>query len=149
MKANVQVRYGLAALAIAGGALAASAAPALAAGPPVPPGCSFDQATGVETCVTTTTTTTTYGPVSTSGSASTTVGGVTGQQICTVAAGPGNYTSFNLSNIVLNETVTTTTTTQRHGLNGKVFSTSTATSTTLNSLQPGPGNGSGIGCGIG
>jgi hypothetical protein len=135
----VRIRHGFAVLAIAAGAFAVTgAAPAFADAPPVPPGCSFDQATGVETCVTTTTTTSTAGPFYTTGfvPATTTFGGVTGQQICDLYEGNGTpWEYIRLSGLSLKETVTTTTTTERHGLNGKVFDTSTSTSTSLTGIE--------------
>lgn len=125
----MNIRYVLVALATAGASLVIGAAPAFASGPPVPPGCSFDQ--GVLTCATTTTTTNTIGPFSTDGVsylASDTFGGFTGEQICEVNTGIGGAISINMSGVTLAETVTTTTTTERHGLNGNVFNTSTSTS---------------------
>jgi hypothetical protein len=127
----MNIRLGVAALAVAGAAIITSAAPALASGPPVPPGCSFDK--GVLTCVTTTTTTTTAGPFSTNGEVpiTTTFGEVvTGTQLC-----PSGADGVQLNDVYFNETVTTTTTTERHGLNGKVFNTSTATTPSFNSVS--------------
>jgi hypothetical protein len=88
----------------------------------------------VLTCITTTTTTTTAGPFSTNGEVpiTTTFGGVvTGTQLC--GGGP-DLDGVQLNDVYFNETVTTTTTTERHGLNGKVFNTSTATTPSFNSI---------------
>lgn len=107
-----------------------TAAPAFAGGPPVPAGCTFDQTDGVLSCITgSSTTTTTEGPFTTDGGVpvSTTFAGVTGLQLCDVS-GTENWTGIGLDDVSFTETVTTTTTTQRHGLHGKLFSTSTTTS---------------------
>jgi hypothetical protein len=117
-------------LAVAAASLVIGATPALASGPKVPPGCSFDQATGVLTCATTTTTTSTAGPFSTNGPvpASTTFGGFTGTQICDFVFGGGNPGTVVLTGVTLSESITATTTTEQHGLRGKVFDTSSSTS---------------------
>ena len=139
----MNLRRALVALAAAGALLVIGAAPALADGPPVPPGCSFDQATGVLTCVSTTTTTSTAGPYSTDGPvpATTTFGGFTGTQLCALI--PSGAITVSLSNLVLLESVTATTTTEQHGLHGKVFDTSTSTSAVLTGLR-----GGSLSCGV-
>jgi hypothetical protein len=139
----MSIRRILAALAVAGALLVAGAAPAFAAGPPVPAGCSFDQATGVLTCVTTTTTTSAIGPFSTIGAVpvSTTFDGVTGQQIVNTVFPGFGCIEVALQNATFSATFMTTTTTERHGLHGKVFDTSTSTS--LTSLTR---TGGGVGC---
>jgi hypothetical protein len=142
----MSIRHVVAALTVAGASLA-GAAPALADGPPVPPGCSFDQATGVLTCVTTTTTVSTVGPLTTGGDPSSTYGGVSGTQICDFYYGvSAPWTSISMTDVSLSETVTTTTTTERHGLHGKVFDTSTSTSTSLTGLVLPAG--SNLNCGV-
>lgn len=131
------------ALGIVGGfVLGVGAVPAFADGPPVPAGCTFNQATGVLSCVTSSSTTTTVGPFTTNGfvAASTTFGRFTGAQICTAELG-GSYAKILLTGALLTETVTTTTTTLQHGLHGKVFDTSTSTSTSLTNVIFGPGDG--------
>jgi hypothetical protein len=132
---NMNVRHVLVPLAAAGALLVISAAPAFAAGPPVPAGCSFDQATGVLTCVTTTASTSIIGPFTTNGYvvARTTFGGVTGTQICQNVYGHAER-FINLADVSLDITVTTTRTTEEHGLNGKVFDTSTSALTRLDSV---------------
>ena len=133
----MNIRRVLVALAAAGALLVIGAVPALADGPPVPPGCSFDQATGVLTCVSTTTTTSTAGPFTTNGPvpASTTFGGFTGTQLCALI--PAGAIRVTLTNLVLVESVTATTTTEQHGLHGEVFDTSTSTSAVLTGLGGG------------
>jgi hypothetical protein len=127
------LRSGFVALGVVTASLVLGMAPAFAAGPPVPAGCSLTQ--GVLTCTTTTTTTGTEGPFSTQGAfvpASTVFGDYTGAQICIATYGPepagGDYTSLSLDNTYVTATVTTTTTRQSHGLHGKVFVTSSSTS---------------------
>lgn len=136
----MKIRHGFAILAAAAGAsLVMGAAPAFADGRPVPSGCSFDRAIGVLTCVTTTTATSTVGPITTNGwvDASTTFGGFTGVEICDVGAFRESWKLIAMRGISLVETVSTTTTIERHGLHGKVFDTSTSTSTTLTHVQLG------------
>jgi hypothetical protein len=144
----MNVRSVAVALAAAGALLAGGAAPAFASGPPVPAGCNFDQATSVLTC--TTTTTTQVGPITTTdqglgtglagstpvywNSVSTTFDGFTGQQLCNLFVGSGsNPTVIMMLNVDL--AVTTTTTTEGHGLNGKVFATSATTSLKVSSAD--------------
>jgi hypothetical protein len=135
----MNIRPVLAALAVAGGLLVAGAAPAFASGPPVPPGCTFDQSDGVLTCVSTTTNATSVGPLSTSGAVTppATVDGLTVQQICVAVFGTsfGTFTDTALTNITFDVTVTATTTTERHGLNGKIFDTSTSASSAITGYQ--------------
>jgi hypothetical protein len=134
----VKIRFGLAvAAAAAGVSLVAGAAPAFASGPPVPAGCTFDQAIGVETCVTATTgTTSTVGPFTTNDvPVSTTFAGVTGAQLCDLIVPGLSLTGIRLAGLTFDETTTTTTTIERHGLNGKVFDTSTTTSTVPTALD--------------
>jgi hypothetical protein len=127
-------------LVVAGASLVIGAAPALAAGPPVPTGCTFDKATGVLTCVTTTTSNTTV-LANTGGFVSppATVDGFTVQQVCDgLVAGPsGSAILLDLVNFTLDVKVTTTTRTERNGLAGKVFDTSTATSSVITGGSPG------------
>ena len=126
----MNIRCILATLAMTGALLAAGAVPAFAGGPPVPPGCSFDQATGVLTCVTATTTASTIGPITTNGMvpADSTFDGFTGVQICIDGLGvPAGPSFVQFSDLVLGVTIATTTTTEQHGLHGKVFDTSTST----------------------
>ena len=129
---------------VAFGAVAASSvlgvAPAFAAGPPVPSGCSFNH--GVLSCTTTTTSTGTEGPFNTQGAfvpASTVFGDYTGSQICiaTYGAEPfgGYYIKLLLDNTYVAGTVTTTTTSQNHGLHGTVFATSSSTSLSALSIS--------------
>jgi hypothetical protein len=119
-------------LVVAGASLVIGTTPAFAAGPPVPAGCTFDQAIGVLTCVATTTSNTTvpvnagfvYPPA--------TVDGFTVQQVCDAIFGPtGTATGLDFVNVTLDVSVATTTTTERHGLAGKLFDTSTATSSVI------------------
>jgi hypothetical protein len=135
----MKIRHVLAASALAGGLLAVGAAPAFAAGPPVPPGCTFDQATGVETCVTTTAVTGTFGPFSTPSTGddptSDTFDGATGLQLCDAEFGALPWAVIGMNSVSFTGTVTTTTTTERHGLNGEVFDTSTSKSASVNSLS--------------
>lgn len=56
--------------------------PSTTARPPVPAGCNFDQATGVETCVTTTSSISTIGPFSGHFAGNDTFDGFTITQIC-------------------------------------------------------------------
>ena len=122
----MNMRHGLAGLVVAGVSMfATGAVPAFAAGPPVPAGCAFDQATGVLTCITTTTSATTAGPFTGGVIGNFTVGGFTAAQICAAAGMPDDEASY--IDLTLTETVATTTTTERHGLHGKVFHTSTST----------------------
>jgi hypothetical protein len=151
----MNIRHVLAASAVAGGLLVAGAAPAFAAsGPSLPAGCTFDQATGVETCVTSTSVTGTFGPFTTPGAhsggvvpGSDTFDGATGTQICDVYFGD-SYTWSVVQFIAVSwvGTVTTTTTTERHGLNGKVFDTSTSQSASVNSVDSVNADGSNVGC---
>jgi hypothetical protein len=135
----VKFRHGFALLAAtAGVSLIMGAAPAFAAGPPVPAGCTFDQSDGVLTCVTSTTATMTAGPFSTPSypalvSISVSVGGFTGLQICDALSSPAIAWGRYAFSGTFTETVTTTTTTEQHGhgLHSKVFATSTTTSATL------------------
>jgi hypothetical protein len=126
---NLDICHGVIALAATGVSLVLNVVPAYA-NPSVPSGCQFDQGAGVQTCTTTTITSSTVGPYITNGyvPASTTFGGVTGEEICAVLDPGVYYTEVELHNVSLDVTITTTTTTQRHGLNGKVFQTSTAAS---------------------
>ena len=137
----MNIRNSVAALVAAGAcSFGIGVSPAFAAGQPVPPGCSFDQATGVLTCVTTTTSTAVTGPWGTNAllPASTVIGGFTGTEICDVGLGLSlNWTTIQLFNYSFDVTTTTTTTTERHGRHGKVFSTSTSSSTTLTGVQAG------------
>jgi hypothetical protein len=143
----MNIRHVLAASAVAGGLLVAGAAPAFAAsGPSLPAGCTFDQATGVETCVTTAAVTGTFGPFATPGAdangssgapvpGSDTFGGATGTQICdTYDNSSYPWGGVYMFGVSFTGTVTTTTTTVRHGLNGKVFDTSTSQSASLKSV---------------
>jgi hypothetical protein len=128
----VKIRHLLAALATAGALLAAGAVPAFAAGPPVPNGCTFDQSDGVLTCVTATSTTpVTFSDSSDAIIAPATVGPFTVEQFCDFVRGPGTYTETEFFDLTVNGTVTTTTATERHGLNGAVFNTSTSTSSVI------------------
>jgi len=137
----VKIRIGLAAVAAAAGAaLVMGAAPAFASGPPVPAGCTFDQATGVETCVTTTSTSTNIW-INTDGDlipASTRVyDGITGAQICTELGYGSGASEVGFYNAVFVDTTTTTTTSERHGLNGRVFNTSTSASQSFTGVVSG------------
>lgn len=100
------------------------------AGPPVPPGCTFDK--GVLTCVSTTSSATTYPAYTTPDSpvATEIVPGYTGADICrTFGLGDNWGSMFYTVDLVLTKTTTVTTTSQRHGLNGSsIGSTSTSTS---------------------
>jgi hypothetical protein len=132
-----------AAMTLAGALLVLGAAPALAWGHTV---CTFDQ--GVKTCVTTTTKTITAGPFTCSiegginNCGTTTFGGFTVEQICQFVVGvPDTVVTFD--GMTLTGTVTTMTTTKRHGMNGNVFNTSTSTTRTLDSVQ------GVVGCGTG
>jgi hypothetical protein len=138
----MNIRRVLVALAVAGGLLVAGAAPALAAGPPVPAGCTFDQSDGVLTCVTTTTGSGVIGPFNTNGQVPDyiTFDGFTGAQICG-AIGVNGAAQDNFTNLTVEAIVTTTTTTERHGLNGRVFYTS-ASITPLSLVQNGYVGGS-------
>jgi hypothetical protein len=104
---------------------------AFAEGPPVPAGCTFDQANGVLTCLATTTTTSNLGPFSTKGRtvpSSETFGGFTGVEICAYFYGGGGAaTGIEFWLLTLTETTTTTTRTERHGLQGRVLDTSSVT----------------------
>jgi hypothetical protein len=130
------VRNGLVALGVVAASWVLGTAPAVAAGPPVPTGCSFDQANGVLTCTTTTTTTVTEGPFTTNAvPLSTVFGDFTGLEICLAAFGPPPYpppvtwefVGF-MFDVFVTGTVTTATTTQTHGLQGKVFASSSTSS---------------------
>ncbi len=129
-------------LAVAAAAVAVPAMPAFASGPPAPPGCTFDQTTGVLTCRTTTTTTSTIGPFSTNDFVplNTTFDGVTGQQMIQATFDDTPCIAIFLNDATFDATFTTTTTTERHGLEGHVFDTSTSTSlTSLIDDSPGVG----------
>lgn len=136
VRRSARAAVGVAAIAMAGlvGApamLFASATPALAEGPPVASNCTFDQATGVQTCVTTTAPiTTTYGPFTTQGSVpvNTVFGVYTGKELCQLVYGTTPWLSISLSNVSYKVTTTTTTTTENHGLRGSVFSSSSTIS---------------------
>jgi len=127
----MNVRHGVTVLAAAGALLIAGASPALAEGPPVPPGCSFDD--GVLTCATSTTTTTTAGPFTTDGQigATETFADLTGEEICEGFFGVPDAVAVEFTELSFTENVTTTTTTKRHGLGGPVFSTETTTTATF------------------
>ena len=134
------LRCGVLALGVVAGSLVVGAAPALAAkGPPVPAGCSFNQATGVLTCVTGTTKTVSEGPFTTSGNlpATSKFGDFTGLQICSYFYPTTVATTVGLLNVPLKGTVTTTVTSESHGLGGKVFASSTSTSSTLTTITAG------------
>jgi hypothetical protein len=122
---------------VAGALLIGGAAPALAEGPRVPPGCSFGH--GVLTCVTTRTTTTTVGPFETDGQfpASTTFAGLTGTQICDGFFHVPNAVLIDMDAYSFRKTVVTTTTTMRHGLSGRVFSTVTTSRAAYGGLVSG------------
>ena len=121
----MNLRHGLAVLGVAGAVLIGGAAPALAGGPRVPQGCSFGH--GVLTCVATTTRTTTVGPFTTDGQigASETFGGLTGTQICEGFFHIPDAVVIDMDAYSFKKNVVTTTTTKRHGLHGRVFSTVT------------------------
>jgi hypothetical protein len=123
----MKIRRVLLTVMATGALLGAGAAPAFAAGPRVPAGCSFDQATGVLTCVSTTTSDSTLGPFTSGGwvPAAETYGGFSGTQVCG-GLGIRNTVQWGLDNLVFRVAVKTTTTTERHGLNGEVFSTVTS-----------------------
>lgn len=134
----MKIRHLLAAFAAAGALLAAGAVPAFAAGPPVPAGCTFDQSDGVLTCVTATSTTdVTVGPVeSASITSPTTVGPFTITQFCDFADQTSQiYTHAQFFELTVTGTVTTTTSTERHGLAGEVFNTSTSTSSVVTAVS--------------
>jgi hypothetical protein len=135
------IRKGLVALGVVAASWVVGAAPAFAEGPPVPAGCSFDQANGVLYCTTTTTRTVTEGPFTTTFvPVSTVFGDFTGLEICEAAFGPPPYPppvtwefiGF-MFNVFVTGTVSTATTTQTHGLHGKVFATSSTS--TFNALS--------------
>jgi hypothetical protein len=121
----------LAGLLLGGGLFIGTATmPAFADGPPVPAGCTFDQANGVRTCVVTTTTTKNLGPFDSKGvvPSSTVFGGFTGEEICVFLYGPGSGpNTIQFSFLTLTATATVTTTTEGYGLAGKVFDTSSVT----------------------
>jgi hypothetical protein len=127
----MNVRHGLAVLALAGSLLIAGAAPALAGGPPVPAGCSFGH--GVLTCVTSTTTTSTVGPFTTDGQIGATemFGSLTGEEICEGFFGLPDAVAVEFTELSFTESVATTTTTRRHGLGGPVFATETTSDATF------------------
>jgi hypothetical protein len=152
------LRNGLVALGVMAASCVVGASPVLAAakGPQVPAGCSLNKTTGVLTCSTTTTTKVSEGPFNTLGasigtsgivegtvvSTSTAFGDFTGTQICmfentATQVTTRVWTEVALTNVVVNGVITTTGTTQRHGLNGKVFATSTSTSLAITSLTGG------------
>lgn len=129
------LRTGLVALGVVTASWVLGAAPAFASGPPVPAGCSFGQPPGVLSCSVSTNQTLTGGPFTTDEvSASTVFGDFTGTQICTEVDGlpsQGVYTFIVMNNVTVTGVVTTTTTTQSHGLHGKVFGTSSSTSSSV------------------
>jgi hypothetical protein len=129
------IRNGLVALGVVAASWVVGAAPAFATGPPVPAGCSFNQTTGVLTCTTTRTTSVTEGPFNTQFAVVDDVfGDYTGMQICIAALGNPPSPPWNiliLDNVFVTDTLTTTTTTQNHGLHGKVFATSSTSSSAL------------------
>jgi hypothetical protein len=142
----------LAALVVAGGAVlgvGVGATPAFAAGPPVPAGCTFDG--GVLTCVTSAAAQTHLGPFDPVAPV-TTVGGFTAAQICDLLNAPFSADTIHVvtgPGFLLTESVTTTTTTMRHGLHGKVFSTSsTAGNPTLVGIGQAPGGSTTIACNV-
>jgi hypothetical protein len=137
----MNVRHGLAVLGIAGSLLISGAAPAMAGGPRVPPGCSFGH--GVLTCVTTRTTTTTVGPFTTDGQigATETFGGLTGEEICEGFFHIPDAVAVEFTELSFTKNVVTATTTRRHGLSGRVFSTVTTTQATF-----GRRTGGGLNC---
>jgi hypothetical protein len=148
------LRNGLVTLGVMAASCVVSASPALAAPKGPPAGCSLNKTTGVLTCTTTTTKTVSEGPFNTPGASistgvivagtlvpgSTVFGDFTGTQICTFAH-PGTQVATPawtaLTNVEVNGVITTTTTTQRHGLHGKVFATSTSTSSSVTRLAGG------------
>jgi len=119
----MRLRIAVAALAMAAASLVVGAG-AASADPPVPAGCSFDQ--GVLTCSTSTTVTETYGPFTTPGNGfvpvSTMFGPVSGLTVCQYLGSNGPW--IIVRNLTYSVDVTTTTTTQRHGLRGKIFESS-------------------------
>ena len=136
------VRRFLFALTVVGGSLVFGSAAAMAA-PKVPSGCTFDQ--GVQTCIASTTTVAQVGPETTNAQfvpASTMFDGVAGTQICGAvfvgAAGGSPASRIEMSgDTYLNVSITVTTSTQRHGMNGPVFATSTTTTSTLSQVVAG------------
>jgi hypothetical protein len=134
----MKMRHGLAVSSLAGSLLIMGGAPASAA-PPLPPGCTFDA--GVQTCsVATTSAPTTVGPITSAGEvpASTTFAGFTGVQICEGVTGiPQDAVRVQFDDLFFTESVVTTTTTKRHGLNGKVFSTVTTSKAMVGSYVSG------------
>jgi len=130
----MKIRHVLVGLVAVGALSVVGVVPALAGGPKVPTGCSFNQ--GVLTCVSSTSTQNTIGPLSTKQvPMSTTFDGFTGVQICDTAFGAAPYDFIAMLNVSLVEAVMTTTTTEAHGLHGSVFDTSTSTSTSLVSVS--------------
>ena len=148
------LRNGMVALGVIAASCVVGASPALAAPKGLPAGCSLNKTTGVLTCSTTTTTKVSEGPFNTPGAfistseivegtlvpGSTVFGDFTGTQICMfentgTQVTTGVWTA--LTNVVVNGVITTTTTTQRHGLNGKIFATSTSTSSSITNLTAG------------
>ena len=107
------------------------------AGPRVPPGCSFGH--GVLTCVTTTTRTVNVGPFTTDGQigASETFGGLTGEQICEGFFHIPDAVAVEFTELSFTKNVVRTTTTKRHGLHGRVFSTRTTSTATFGSRTGG------------
>ena len=101
-----------------------------------PAGCSFNQATGVLTCSVVSQTTVTDGPFTTTDFVppSTLFGDFTGTQICDFRSGASSWIGTSLDDVTITGVVTTTTTTQRHGLHGKVFATSSFTSSSITNL---------------
>ena len=150
------LRNGLVALGVMAASCVVAAAPVLAAPKGLPAGCSLNKTTGVLTCSTTTKTKVSEGPFNTPGASvstsglvegtlvpvSTAFGDFTGNQICmfentATQVTTRVWTEVALTNVVVNAVITTTSTTQRHGLNGKVFATSTSTSLSITSLTGG------------
>jgi hypothetical protein len=129
------------ALTVVGGSLVFGSATALAA-PKVPSGCTFDQ--GVQTCISSTTTVSQLPETTNSQfiSASTMFDGISGSQICGAvfvgAAGGAPATRIEMDgSTFLDVSITVTTTTQRHGMNGPVFATSTSSTSSLSQVVPG------------
>lgn len=112
------------------GVLTLGAGPASASGPPVPLNCTFDR--GIETCVTSMNSTRIWGPYSTGTTPATTIfGDLTGVQICEDVNPFTSQLPVNLSfeQLTWQDVTTTTTTTLRQGLGGRLLDTSTLSST--------------------
>jgi hypothetical protein len=143
----MSVRRIVFALAVVGGSLVCTSTTALAVGPKVPPGCTFDQ--GRLTCTTSSVTAGQLGPETTSSQfipADTMFDGIAGSQICiAVFGGIGISSPVSIEmdgNTYLDVTITTTTTTQRDGLNGKVVASSSSSTVSLTQVLAGS-----MGCG--